>query len=69
MSSFLLGFVQIAATGLFVGTVGTLLACNWYRATQPQKLDWGDVWVFAKIFYGIGGAGLAFYVVYMILRN
>jgi hypothetical protein len=69
MNSFLRGFFYIAAVSLGMGTVGTLLACNWYRVTQTEKLDWGDVLVFAKIFYGIGGAALACYVLYMVFRN
>ncbi|MGC0774202.1 MAG: hypothetical protein WB543_14815 [Candidatus Acidiferrum sp.] len=69
MNSFFRDFFEIAGIGLVMGTIGTLLACNWYRVTQREKLDWGDVLVFAKIFYGIGGAGLACYVLYMIFRN
>lgn len=69
MNSFFHGFFTIAGIMVLVGTIGTLLACNWYSVTQKEKLDWGDVLVFAKIFYGIGGAALAFYVLYMILQN
>jgi hypothetical protein len=69
MNSFFRGFLAIAGIGLLTGTVGTLLACNWYRLTYKEKLDWGDVLVFAKIFYGIGGATLACYVLYMIFRH
>ena len=69
MNAFLRGFLEIAGMGFVTGTIGTLLACNWYRLTCKDKLDWGDVLVFAKIFYGIGGASLAFYVLYMIFQN
>ncbi|MHB8503795.1 MAG: hypothetical protein ACYDCG_13385 [Candidatus Acidiferrales bacterium] len=56
MNSFLQGFFHIAALSFGMGTVGILLACNWYRVAQSEKLDLGDVLVFAKIFYGVGGA-------------
>jgi uncharacterized membrane protein YesL len=69
MNSFFRDFFEIAGIGLAMGTIGTLLACNWYRSTQSEKLDWGDVLVFAKIFYGIGGAAPVCYVLYMIFRN
>jgi hypothetical protein len=56
-------FFQVVGMSLFVGTTGTLLGSLWYRVTQKEPLTWNSVSVFAKVFYGMGGAAVILYLV------
>jgi hypothetical protein len=52
----------VVGIGLFAGTVGTILASLWYRTTQEEPLTWDSVFVFAKFFYGTGGAAVLLFL-------
>ncbi len=47
---------------LFAGTIFTLLASLWYSLNYKQPLDRDTVFVFAKIFYGMGAIAIFFYL-------
>jgi hypothetical protein len=47
---------------LVVGLVLTFLASIWYRVTYKEQLDRDTVFLFAKIFFGIGGVAVLTYL-------